>query len=632
MKVWRILKATGNNFIDNEALSRGAAIAFYTATSLAPVLLIVVAITGLVFGTDVARDSVTSQLISLVGPRGADFIQSLVISQSDPTKGTVSTLLGLIMILVTASGVFGEMRAALNKTWNVPAATEPVSALIHARAASLGLVGALAFSVVVSLAASAALSAVGKWIGDAFPFMEVLLATLNTLISIVLFSLLFSAIYKVLPDRSLALRDVTTGGITTAILFTAGKSLIGWYLGAAAPGSADGAAGALIVLMLWTYYSAQIFLFGAELTKAISDECREFQLATVTPEEQTVSAAVHPENTSSHQGEPSMSKSVEQLRREAEQSRVELASTVEILRDRIGEKTSPDNIKTEVREYIADKTTGWADQLKHQAMENPLQALAVGSAIALPALRLVRAVPLPMLLVGAGFALCSTKVRSKASGALAPALQPVTEFLGDAADRARGLGDDARERASDLSSQAREKLRDLHGTATAAYDTARDRVTEAAANIQPNLDQAKVAASNARAKASEALAAAPVTASNFIKDNAALIGGLGVAIGALVAASLPATRAEAKVTATATTGARRAAGAAARSGIDAAKAVVVSAAEAATETVKDADLPGHASRMAGNLAETLKTVAADAVTTAFDPSHNPNHSEEAGHE
>ena len=287
MKLWKILKSSVENFLDNQGLSRGGAIAFYTVTSLAPVLFIIVAITGLVFGKEVAGASVTSQLIGLVGPRGADFIQSLVLSQSDPAKGSASTLFGIVMVLVTASGVFGEMRAALNKTWNVPAEKNPVSALIHARAASLGLVAALAFSVVVSLAASAGVSALGTWIGGVLPFTKALLAVLNTAISLVLFSLLFSAIYKVLPDTPLSFWDVATGGIATAVLFTIGKSLIGWYLGTAAASSIDGAAGALIVVMLWTYYSAQIFLFGAELTKAISDERNQFarpDIASLEPE------------------------------------------------------------------------------------------------------------------------------------------------------------------------------------------------------------------------------------------------------------------------------------------------------------------------------------------------------------
>jgi hypothetical protein len=333
-----------------------------------------------------------------------------------------------------------------------------------------------------------------------------------------------------------------------------------------------------------------------------------------------------------HQGGTSMTKSIEQLRRESEQSRAELSSTVEALRGRISEKTSVENIKAEVRDYVSDTAGGWFDQLKQQAMDNPLQALAAGSAIALPALRLARAIPLPMLLVGAGFALSSSKVRARASDALGPALQPVKEFVGNAAQKTQALSQDALATASDLSDQARQKAHDLRDTAAAKVDAMRGRAADAAASIQPGLDRAKATAADMRATAGETLESAPETASTFIKDNAALIGGLGLAIGAIIAASLPATRVETKVGATAAAGARRAAGAAARSGIDAAKGVVLSAADAAIETVEEADLGHHASRMAGNVADALKTVAADAVTTAFEPSHNPNHSEEAGHD
>lgn len=325
-----------------------------------------------------------------------------------------------------------------------------------------------------------------------------------------------------------------------------------------------------------------------------------------------------------------MTKSVEQLRRESEQSRAELSSTVEALRYRISETTSPDHIKAEMRDYVADKATGWLDQLKQQAMENPLQALAAASAIALPALRMARAIPLPMLLVGAGFALSSTRVRGKASEALGPAMQPVKDFIGNAAEKTQGVGEDAVATASDFSEQARQRVQELRETAAAKFDEVRGRAADAAASIQPGLDRAKATAADMRAKAGDAFESAPETATAFIKDNAALIGGLGLAIGAIVAASLPATNVEAKAAATAGAGVRRAAAAAARSGIDAAKQVVVSAADAAVDTVKDADLGRHASRMAGNFADTLKTVAADAVTTAFEPSRDPNHSEEAG--
>lgn len=271
MLIWRLLKQAVQQFIEHGHLSRGAAIAFYTVTSLAPLLLMVIAIAGLAIGRDAASSGVIDEFRGLVGPEGGDLIQSIVARSSDPTSGTAATIFGAAMVVVTASGIFGEMQVALNTTWGVKPPDEPWWSLIRARAASLGLVAALGFVTMVSLAASAALSALGQELATITPLAGVLLSLLNTALSLAVFAALFAAIYKMLPDAPLRWRDVAIGALVTAALFTGGKSLIGWYLGQAAPGSTYGAAGAIIVLLLWAYYSAQIFLFGAELTKAISD-------------------------------------------------------------------------------------------------------------------------------------------------------------------------------------------------------------------------------------------------------------------------------------------------------------------------------------------------------------------------
>jgi membrane protein len=271
MGVWRIARSAISGFIAHDALSRGAAIAFYSVTSLAPVLLIVIGIAGLVFGQDDVRHSIIQQLSGLMGNESADLFQSIITRSTDPQSGAIATVTGLIMVLVTASGVFGEMHTALNITWNVEASKRSFLSLVRTRAASLGLVAALGFVLIVSLTASAALSALGHYLGSAFAFANIIMSALNTVISLVIFTLLFSAIYKVLPDTPIAWRDVITGGLITAAMFTIGKSLIGWYLGRAVPSSSYGAAGSLVVLLLWTYYSAQIFLFGAEVTRATAD-------------------------------------------------------------------------------------------------------------------------------------------------------------------------------------------------------------------------------------------------------------------------------------------------------------------------------------------------------------------------
>ena len=271
MTLWKVFYQAVQGYIQHGDLSRGAAIAFYTVTSLAPLLLIVIALAGIIIGTDAARSGVIDEFGGLVGPQGADLIKSIIVRSADPTSGTAATVIGAIMVLVTASGIFSEMQTALNATWDVKPPDEPWMSLIRARAASLGLVAALGFVTIVSLLASAALSALGQELAMRTPAGNFILTVLNTCLSLAVFALLFAAIYKVLPDTPLRWRDVGIGAAVTAALFTGGKSLIGWYLGQAAPGSTYGAAGALIVLLLWTYYSAQIFLFGAELTKAITD-------------------------------------------------------------------------------------------------------------------------------------------------------------------------------------------------------------------------------------------------------------------------------------------------------------------------------------------------------------------------
>ena len=264
---WKMLKDTVLAFINDEALSRGAAIAFYTVTSIAPVLLIVIAIAGLAFGQEAAQNAITAQLSDLMGQQTAEVLQAAVANASSKSSGITATIIGIVTLLVTASGVFGEMQSALNAIWKAKPKGTTVSRLIRARAASLGLVVTLGFLLMVSLVVSTALTAFGNYLDAILPFGKIILTVLNVLVSLLLISCLFAAIYKVLPDRDLQWSDVIVGAIATAILFTIGKSLISWYIGSSAVASSFGAAGALIVLLLWVYYSAQTFLLGAEFTK-----------------------------------------------------------------------------------------------------------------------------------------------------------------------------------------------------------------------------------------------------------------------------------------------------------------------------------------------------------------------------
>jgi membrane protein len=204
----------------------------------------------------------------LMGDQTAQLLQTAVASASKKSSGTLATLVGLITLILTASGVFGEMQSALNAIWKAEPSDAAITRLIKARAVSLGLVAALGFMLLVSLVVSAMLTAFGNQLNTLVPFGKVLVSAANFLVSFVLITLLFAAIYKILPDRPLAWRDVGLGAVATTALFTAGKSLIAFYIGSSATVSSYGAAGALIAFLLWVYYSAQIFLLGAEFTKA----------------------------------------------------------------------------------------------------------------------------------------------------------------------------------------------------------------------------------------------------------------------------------------------------------------------------------------------------------------------------
>jgi membrane protein len=264
---WAFLKETVYAFLDDDALSRGAAMAFYAVTALAPVMLIVISIAGLAFGEDAARNALTGQFQSLMGKQSADLLQSAVEAAGKQSSGIIGTVIGLATLLITASGVFGEMQAALNKIWQVAPTGVTVSRLLRARIVSLGLVATLGFLMIVSLVISTALSALGDFLNAILPSGKLILSTLNEVISFGLIAILFGAIYKILPDKQLHWNDVMVGAAVTTVLFGIGKSLIGLYLGSSAVASTYGAAGGLMLVLLWTYYSSQVFLLGAEITK-----------------------------------------------------------------------------------------------------------------------------------------------------------------------------------------------------------------------------------------------------------------------------------------------------------------------------------------------------------------------------
>jgi membrane protein len=273
-RFWQVLKESVLAFVEDQALTRGAAISFYTVTSIAPLLLIVVAIAGLAFGREAAQGAMTGQFAGVMGRETAELLEKAVASASQPTSGWLATAIGIATLFLTASGAFGEIQSALNAIWKVKAEGTTASRLIRARAASVGLVATLGLLLVVSLVVSAGISALGERLNAILPFGEVIASMLNTAISFLLVAVLFAAIYKLLPDRPIQWRDVLLGALATSALFGVGKSLIGWYIGTSGVASTYGAAGSLIVVLLWVYYSVQIFLFGAEFTKAFANLAR----------------------------------------------------------------------------------------------------------------------------------------------------------------------------------------------------------------------------------------------------------------------------------------------------------------------------------------------------------------------
>jgi membrane protein len=284
VNAWTLLKEGIAAFIDDNALSRGASMAFFAVTSMAPILLIVVAIAGLAFGEAAAQNAIVEELTSLVGRPSAEVLQDAIKSASDKKSGVLASVIGAVTLLISASGVFGEMQSALNAIWKVKPTSLSFWSFIRARAASLGLVAALGFLLMVSLVASAGITALGNVIDTWLPFGAFILSALNGVISFLLISILFAAIFKVLPDLPLEWRDVLVGAVVSAALFTIGKFLIGIYLGSSAVASSYGAAGALLVVLLWVYYSSEVFLLGAELTRAYSVRHGSQRLDRTPPE------------------------------------------------------------------------------------------------------------------------------------------------------------------------------------------------------------------------------------------------------------------------------------------------------------------------------------------------------------
>lgn len=269
---FNLLKHSAEAWSDDKCSRLAAALSYYTIFSIAPLVVLAIAVAGMVFGQEAASNRLFHEIRGLVGDLGAEAIQAMVTAVHKQGGGMVATLVGLGTLLLGASGAFAQLQDALNTIWQVqPKSGQGVKAFIRHRLLSFSMVLVIGFMLLVTLVISAALSGLSNWLDGFLPFPPALLQVLNFAISFGATSLLFTLIYKVLPDVTVKWRDVWIGGIVTALLFSLGRYGIGVYLGRASVGSAYGAAGSLIVILLWIYYSTQILFFGAEFTKVYAD-------------------------------------------------------------------------------------------------------------------------------------------------------------------------------------------------------------------------------------------------------------------------------------------------------------------------------------------------------------------------
>jgi len=265
--VWKLVQQSVSAWIDDYAPSMGAALSYYTVFSLAPLLVIVIAVAGLVFGAEAAQGEITGQLRALLGDEAARGVEDLLKSASRPDRSLIASLIGGVTLFVGATSVFSELQSDLDRIWRAPAAPrEGLWGLARSRLLSFGMVLAIGFLLIVSLVVSAALAALGKWWGGWFSGWEVLLQALNLVANLATITVLFALIYKLLPRVKVAWHDVWVGAAVTSLMFTVGKFAIGLYLGKTDVSSGFGPAGSIVLVLLWVYYSAQIFLLGAEFT------------------------------------------------------------------------------------------------------------------------------------------------------------------------------------------------------------------------------------------------------------------------------------------------------------------------------------------------------------------------------
>lgn len=273
-QVLSLFKEAIGSWVDDYAPSMGAALSYYTLFSIAPLLVIVVAVAGLFFGTEAVRAEIFSQLSSLSGQKSALAVEEMLRTANQPKEGAIAAISSLVLLIIGATTVLGELQNALDRIWRAPAERRPsgVWGFLRSRLLSFTMILGVAFLLMVSLVLSAVLAALGKWWGAWFGGWEVLAHFIDLAVSFGMMTILFAMIYKIIPRVHIRWHDVWIGAAVTAFLFSIGKVLIGLYLGKSDVASGFGAAGSLVLFMVWVYYSAQIFLIGAEFTWVYAHE------------------------------------------------------------------------------------------------------------------------------------------------------------------------------------------------------------------------------------------------------------------------------------------------------------------------------------------------------------------------
>ncbi len=283
-ELYGLTKATLVKWIDDDVSTHAASLAYFTVFSIAPTLVIAIAVASRIFGAEAARGEIQAQIAGLVGPAGAQAIEAMMASSARPGTSLFASTISTVVLLFGATGVFAALQSALNHIWGVkPRPGNSVLLFLRVRFLSFAMVLGTGFLLLVSLVAAAGISALGKWMGGRLPGLEPFWQTINFFVSFAIVGALFAMIYKVLPDVPVAWRDVRLGAAVTAVLFSLGNLVIGLYLGKSGVASGYGAAGSLVALLVWVYYSSLVLFLGAEFTQ-VSARAREAREALPAPE------------------------------------------------------------------------------------------------------------------------------------------------------------------------------------------------------------------------------------------------------------------------------------------------------------------------------------------------------------